>query len=686
MSTADIYLPVIDADDMGPGNASRADDPLSAEVTKPVVALVGNPNSGKTSLFNRLTGLRAHTANFAGTTVEHRRGTVTFGEQAVELVDLPGLYNLDADTPDERVACEVIRGVDRSGKSQPAPDLLILVIDSTNLQRNLFLASQLIEVAKETGSPVVAALNMSDLAKRHGLQIDAEQLSTDLGCPVIPLSARTGAGLEQLSTAVVESLHAPVAPSVNTQCSCSGCHGCGFAQRYDWAEGVSQKVVKEGSDSLGRNTQRIDRFLTHRLIGLAGFAVVMFFTFWLIYSLAAYPMDWIESLMAGAGNQLSRWLPAGDMLSLLADGIIGGVGGVLVFLPQICLLFFMLALLEDSGYLSRAALVMDRLMKRVGLPGKAFVPMLSAHACAIPAIMATRVIEDRRDRLATILVLPLMTCSARVPVYAMLIALLFSNQPLLAAAVFTGAYALGIVAALAMAWVFKRTILPGNARPLLIELPDYKWPSLRNALLQTYDRSMVFVKNAGGAILVISIVMWALATYPKTTLEDLSPSARSEITVLQDNGDTEAAENLLAERQLEHSFAGRIGQGVQPLLAPLGFDWKMSVGVVSSFAAREVIVSTLSILYGLGDEGDEAALTGRLRASTDSQGEPSFTTPVCLSLLVFYVLAMQCLPTQVITKRETGSWGWASFQFGYMTALAYVAALITFQTASVIVG
>lgn len=642
-----------------------------------VIALVGNPNAGKTSLFNRLTGLRAHTANFAGTTVEYRRGRVELEGQAIELVDLPGLYSLEAETPDERVACDVLHG-----KRKVQPEAFILVIDATSLARNLFLASQIIEVSRETNRPLVVALNMSDVAQRHGLKIDVADLARQLDCTVVPVSARTGSGIAELSSEVVARLSQPKTPQGQTLCQCSGCSGCAFAQRHDWAENLTRSVVKQTSSTLGKSTQRIDRFLTHRWLGLFGFAAVMVFTFWLIYSLATYPMDGIETLIASAGSLLGRWLPAGDLRSLLADGIVGGVGSVLVFLPQISLLFFMLALLEDSGYLARAAFVMDRLMRRVGLPGKAFVPMLSAHACAIPAIMATRVIENRRDRLATILVLPLMTCSARVPVYAMLVAMLFGQSPLMAGLVFTGAYALGIVAAIAMAWVFKRTLLSGNASPLVIELPDYKWPSLRNALLQTYDRSLVFIKNAGLTILLISIALWALATYPKTSFGDLPATAQAEIQQLQQGGETAAADNLLAEYQLEHSFAGQLGRAVQPVLAPLGYDWKMSIGIVSSFAAREVVVSTLAILYGLGEEGDEATLTERLQSSTRDDGTPTFTTAVCLSLLVFYVLAMQCLPTQVITKRETGSWRWAGFQLAYMTLLAYGAALVTFQSAA----
>lgn len=657
-------LPVVG----GPAPPSRAAS---------TVALVGNPNSGKTSLFNRLTGLRAHTANFAGTTVEHRRGRMQLAGRPLQLIDLPGLYSLDASTPDERVARDIVLGT-----GPVKPDAFVLVLDATNLERNLFLASQLIEAVRETNRPLLVALNMTDLATRHGVSIDVQTLADDLGCRVVPMSARTGDGLGPFTTALAELVVTDQSPAVETQCACSGCSGCTFSRRYDWAESVARRASGDPSVTLGRTTEKIDRILTHRVVGLVAFAAVMFATFWTIYSLAAYPMGWIESLTAGAAELLGRWLPAGDIRSLLADGLVGGVGGMLVFLPQICILFFMLALLEESGYLSRAAFVMDRLMQRVGLPGRAFVPMLSAHACAVPAIMSTRVIEDRRDRLATILVLPLLTCSARVPVYALVIALLFANNPIMAATVFTGAYALGIVAALCMAWIFKRTLLPGETRPLVIELPNYRLPSLRNALLQTYDRAMVFIKNAGTTILLITFVLWAASTYPKTSLQDLPADAQAAVAQLESAGDGQAADNLLAEYSLERSVAGRVGKAIEPVFAPLGFDWQMSIGVVSSFAAREVIVSTLSVLYGLGEEGDEARLTDRLRASTHPDGSPVFTTAACLSLLVFYVLAMQCLPTQVVTKRETGSWGWAAFQFGYMTVLAYGAALFTYQTAS----
>ncbi|MCA9234291.1 MAG: ferrous iron transport protein B [Planctomycetales bacterium] len=665
---------------------SSAALPIVAAINAPhsaVVALVGNPNAGKTTLFNRLTGLRAKTANFPGTTVEHRRADVRLDGAAVTLVDLPGLYTLDAVTPDERVARDALTG-ELPGTPQPA--VAMVVVDATNVERSLFLVAQLLELKL----PTIVALNMMDDAVRQGLEIDRDELQMRIGCPVIAVSGRTGQGIDDLRRALAVA----VADATATEppaalVKCGACSGCQYAARYDWAQGVTAAAVRGEPALRSARTERIDRVLTHRVVGMACFAAVMALVFTLIFWVAQYPMGWIDGLFSTAGDLAARWLPAGDFQSFVADGVIGGVGGMLIFLPQICLLFFALSLLEDSGYLARAAFVMDRLMHRVGLPGKAFVPLLSAHACAIPAIMSTRVIEDRRDRLATIMVIPLMTCSARVPVYAMVMALLFPHRPLLASAVFVGAYALGIVAALGMAWIFKHSLLKGRTKPLVIELPNYRLPSLRNALLTTYDRAWAFIKNAGTTIMVIALIMWGLATYPKIDADALPPETQAAIAAAEATGDDAAADRLLSQAQLQHSFAGRIGRGIQPAFAPLGFDWRMSIGVVSSLAAREVIVSTLAVLYGIGDDeatddetGASRSLLEKLQASRRADGGPVFTTATCLSLLVFYVLAMQCLPTQAVTRRETGTWKWPLIQLGYMTVLAYVAALVTYQTAA----
>ena len=645
------------------------------------IALVGNPNAGKTSLFNRLTGLRAKTANFPGTTVEHRRAHLSLNGLDATLIDLPGLYSLDATTPDEQIAADALIG---RLPGMQAPDVILQVIDATNLERNLFLTSQVLHLER----PTIAALNLTDIAEKQGLSFDIEELRERLGCPVVAISARTGRGIEELVQLITHAARHRPAPDLHPDlATCTSCRGCQYSARFDWAESVHAVSVRGDATKLGRVSEAIDRVLTHRVAGLACFAAVMTLTFLVIFWAATFPMDLVDGLFSLAAQTVGRWLPEGDLNSLVTDGVIGGVGGMLVFLPQICLLFFVLALLEDSGYMARAAFVMDRLMQKVGLPGKAFVPLLSAHACAIPAIMSTRVIEDRRDRLATILVLPLMTCSARIPVYAMVTALLFPGNPLKAAALFAGAYALGIIAALAVAWVFKRTLLKGPIRPLVIELPNYRLPSIRNALLLTYDRAMAFVTTAGTTILVISLVLWALATYPKTSVDEMSADVQAQLAHMTAAGDDAAADRLTQQVELEHSFAGRIGQAVEPAFAPLGFDWKMSVGVLSSFAAREVIVSTMAVLYGLGADGAEEgvdSLLGSLRTATRPDGSLVFTPAACLSLLVFYVLTMQCLPTQAVTRRETGSWKWPLLQLGYMTALAYVAAMITYQTASLL--
>ncbi len=657
------------------------------------MALIGNPNAGKTTLFNQLTGLRAKTANFAGTTIEHRIGRLQVNGHAIEMLDLPGLYGLTAHNIEERVAKEALLG-ERPGL--PKPDAVLLVMDATNLSRNLYLAGQV----RELHLPTVVALNMSDLAARQGIWIDVPSLSRELGAPVVPVSARSGAGLRDLRDTLQQTLLADaeaLPPVPAPLAACATCGGCPHAARYDWAESVDVRVSQKEHEMSNRMTERIDRFIAHPVAGLGVFATIMAGLFIMIFALADYPMSWIEAGFEWLGGTVASWLPPGDLSSFLVDGVIGGVGGVVVFLPQICILFFILTLLEDTGYLSRAAFVMDKWMRKVGLPGKAFVPMLSAHACAIPAIMSTRVIENRRDRLATILVIPLMTCSARLPVYAMIVALLFAGDPVSGGLVFFGAYALGAVMAFVMAFIFKRTILPGESQPMVLEMPSYKLPSLKVATLTMIDRGMAFLKNAGTVILLISIILWAAATYPKLPADRVADYAPASVVTQFETLDgelsaAEAARNgtkaetiegeiaaLVGPYEAEHSIAGRIGKAVEPVFRPLGFDWKINVGVISSFAAREVIVSSLAIVYGIGEEGaeDERSLTETIRKQKRPDGTPVFDLATSLSLLVFFVLAMQCLPTQAVTRRETGSWRWAIFQLVYMSVLAYAMAWLT---------
>lgn len=630
--------------------------------SKARVVLAGNPNSGKTTLFNALTGLRMQTGNFSGTTVTRKSGRLVLSGRNVELTDLPGMYSLKAATPEEKVAAEVLSG---ANPDLPRPDVVLVVMDATNLERNLFLFSQI----AECDLPVVVLLTMLDRAHAEGLDISLEKMERQLGCRVLAVNAPEKQGLEYIKSAV-EDVYAwgpaeyprPHRPSEDVVCGV-GCRGCPFHGRFTWSERIAAEVVEARHAAPGRLTDSLDEILTHPVLGLFAFLTLMFGLFYVIFSLAQVPMGLIEWIFGEVGGAVEALIPPGDFQSLIRDGVVAGVGGILVFLPQICLLFFMLAVLDDSGYLARAAFVMDRVMRRVGLPGTAFVPMLSGHACAIPAIMSTRIVSDARDRLVTILVLPLTSCSARIPVYVLMVTLLFPNRPLAAAGALAGAYALGIVSALVAAWALKKTILPGESQPMLLEMPVYKTPNLKNAMLHTREKGSIFVKQAGTVILVISVSIWALSTYPKT---DVAP---------------EIPQEEAARIQLENSAAGRIGKWMEPAIRPLGYDWQIGIGILSSFAAREAIIAGLAVVYGLGEESAEETdlMVDNLRRARRTDGSPVFTTATCASLLVFYVLAMQCLPTQAVTKAETGSWKWAGLQLLYMSVLAYTAALVVYQ-------
>jgi ferrous iron transport protein B len=647
------------------------------------LALVGNPNAGKTTLFNALTGLRAKTANFPGTTVERKVGRLHLAGQQIVVVDLPGLYSLDSKSPDEKLAADALQGK----LEHTAPDAALVVVDATNLERNLFLVSQLLDL----DCPVIVALNMMDMARRDGIRIDLEKLRDELGCVVMPISARNGTGLVELKHELARLVGGAMPESLaHSKPDCGNCTGCTFQARYEWTEQISTKVMDAALARRSAWTEKIDDVVTHPVVGVAVFLAVMLAVFALIFWAAQIPMNLIDHLFALLGSRAGGLLPAGDLQSLVVNGVIAGVGGILIFLPQICILFFALSLLEDTGYLSRAAFVMDKVMRKFGLPGKAFVPMLSAHACAIPAIMSARVIENPRDRLVTILITPLMTCSARIPVYAMVTALIFPNSPLKAALIFTSAYAIGIIAALGCALLFKHTILPGGSKPLMIELPPYRLPGLRTALLHTFDRAKIFVKQAGTIILAISLVLWALSHYPKSSPPATAVAMQTQAAQLEKSGDqTKAddlratADRLTAQYSLQNSFAGKIGHVIEPVIRPLGYDWQIGIGIVSSFAAREVIVSTLAIVYGVGGDvadNNHKSLYDTLRHAKRTDGSPVFTTATCMSLLVFYILAAQCLSTQAVVRRETNSWKWPLFQIAYMSALAYVAALVVYQT------
>ena len=647
------------------------------------LALVGNPNAGKTTLFNALTGLRAKTANFPGTTVERKVGRLHLDHRQIVVVDLPGLYSLDSKSPDEKLAADALQGK----LDHTAPDAVLVVVDATNLERNLFLASQVLELK----CPVVVALNMMDMARRDGIRIDVAKLREELGCVVVPIAARNGEGVNELKQELNRLVAGAMPEAVDhVDPNCAGCTGCTFQARYEWTEQISTRVMDAAIVQRSEWTDQLDDYFTHPVIGVVVFHAVMLGLFALIFWVAQIPMELIDHLFAGIKAWAASIIPPGDWQSLISDGVVGGVGGILVFLPQICILFFALSLLEDTGYLSRAAFVMDKIMRKLGLPGKAFVPLLSAHACAIPAIMSTRVIENPRDRLVTILVTPLMACSARIPVYAMVTALLFPHSPWKAALVFTAAYAVGVATALGMALLFRRTILPGESKPLMIELPPYRVPALRTALLHTFDRAKIFVKQAGTIILAISLVLWALSYYPKSSPPAAAVALTTQAKQLQKLGDTNQAAALLdsagrltAQNSLQNSFAGKIGHVLEPVIAPLGYDWQIGIGIISSFAAREVIVSTLAIVYGVGKdaaENNQTSLYSTLQQAKRSDGTPIFNTATCASLLVFYILAAQCLSTTAVVRRETNSWKWPLFQIFYMTGLAYLAAMVVYQT------
>ncbi len=648
-----------------------AEPPLTAALVRRI-ALIGNPNTGKTTLFNALCGARAKTSNFPGTTTSVRRGRAdaTGALPALEVLDLPGVYDLDLDAPESRIATTVLAG-GRDG----APDAVVVIVDACNLSRNLVLVAQLLA----RGTRMVLALNMVDLAGRRGIVIDAAALASRLGVPVIPTVARSSRGLDELRQALDLAPRPP--PADLPVLDAAG------PAAADWAHALATAVTS-GSDpalSHDRFTERMDYVLTHPIFGLAAFVGIMGALFWILFALATVPMDLIEATFLQLGQLVERYLPEGPVRDLIAQGIVGGIAGTVVFLPQICLLFFLITLLEDTGYLARAAFVMDRLLARFGLPGHAFVPLLTSHACALPGIMSTRLIPDRRDRLATILVAPFMSCSARLPVYVLLTTLLFADRPGAAGLVFAGCYLLGAGAALVTAKLFGSTILKGRARPMILELPSYKVPSLRNALFTARDQGMAFLTTAGTVIVAICVVMWWLSAYPHVEPPAQAVALRSAaagpgMAPAQAEALVAEADALETRAAQVGSFAGRIGHSLEPAFRPLGFDWQLTVGVLTSFLAREVFVSTMSVLAaGQAETEVTEGVVSRIRGMTRDDGRPVFTPATAASALVFFVLAMQCLPTLTVTRKETGSIRYAALQLFYMSGLAYVAAFLLYQ-------
>ena len=836
-------------------NASAIKDALKTE--RLTVALAGNPNSGKTTIFNALTGLRQKVANYPGVTVEKKVGRCKLVDGTFcDVIDLPGTYSLISRSPDEQVAMEVLRGIRQDVKH---PDVVIVVVDASNLQRNLYLVSQLIEL----GRPLIVALNMTDVAERRGLVVSAEKLQNELGVLVIPVVGYKRKGIAELKDAIRKAQVAPLphwplpdamreellvvsgglaildsregksrtlpsepafsavrdgpspgrsdalprpedGPSLRESKSDSQDQTQPVAPRawicrpdtgrrldrfeaiaerlligdrasdvlplvqhepvasllsqatsrlqqlgidpmqadveahYHWIESVASRVVTT-RDAIAdptpggvlsyaapkpRNlTERVDAIFIHKFWGLIVFTLVMATLFVSLFWLAQPIMNAIQTGIAALGGVVSGHMSDGPLRDLVKDGIFNGVGTVVVFVPQIALLFLFLSLLEDSGYLARAAFLMDRLLSKVGLHGKSFIPLLSSFACAIPGIMATRTIENRRERLATILVAPFMSCSARLPVYTLLIGAFFAMYSAwVQAGIMLACYALGILAAAGTAFVFKRTLTKGPATSFILELPSYKIPQLSQVARQVWSNTKAFLTKAGTTIFCLSVILWAMAYYPRLpealaqqVRDSALHNAKHEIaskyfyrhseqaagppgnmlpTLAQVESSLsdeeiaeaeEAAKNAVGAAQAEHSISGRLGHAIEPVLRPLGFDWKMDIGLISAFAAREVFVSSMGIVYSVGnvDEGKTADLSDAMRHDTYSSGphagKPVWTPLVAISLLVWFVLAMQCMSTFAIVRRETGGWGWPIFMLVYMNVLAYVASLVVFQ-------
>jgi len=659
------------------------------------IALAGNPNAGKTTLFNALTGMKQKVANYPGVTVERKEGFWRLGdENFARLIDLPGLYSLDATSLDEQIARDVLTG---RIENLPKPDVIVAVVDATNLERNLYLVTQFLDYKV----PLVVALTMVDAAEKQSLKIDTERLSELLQVPVVEVKATQRIGIEELAQTVLQTtkieqkkksysfstlnsenisdesfIHLSLQDDsqINKQI---------FA-RYNFISDIYQESVKPKQTEERGVSEKIDRILTHKFFGLLILIGILLLVFQTIFSWANLPMDLLEQGFGALGDFVRTTMPEGILTDLIVDGIIAGVGGVLVFLPQILLLFLFLSILEDTGYMARAAFLLDRLMRGVGLHGKAFLPLLSSFACAIPGIMATRTIEDRRDRLATIMIAPFMSCSARLPVYTLMIATFFAGQTVfgfisLGAVLILAMYALGIVVAVVVAWILKRTILKAPPPPFVMELPPYRLPNFRTVFQNMFTRAGLFLKRAGTVILAISIILWALTAFPRNA-EVLSQTSNVQ-SQTQTATDTEQTATDDSGVRLRNSYAGQLGHLIEPIIKPLGFDWKIGVALIASFAAREVLVSTLSIIYNVGKDSNEESesLMQAVRDAKKDDGTAAWSPLTALTLMVFFVLAMQCMSTVAVVRRETNSWTWALFMVFYMTGLAYLAAFLTFQ-------
>ena len=725
----------------------RSPEPTPTESGhQPLIALVGNPNAGKTTLFNTLTGSFQKVGNYPGVTVEKVSGTLMLGSQAIECIDVPGLYSMVPVSEDERVAVEVIEGK-LSGSRRP--DLLVCVLDATNLERNLFFFSQL----AEGGQSIVVALTMTDRLAQKGHQIDLAKMSNLLGVEIVPMVGHKDKGIQELKDAIERNLAHPRFPQfeigfpdaletrvallrervarvgidftkadvrqalldadhpfnrflddfpemqeafsqARAQLAVEGVHhyGIDVSTRYQWASVVQRAVDKEVSAApKGRSlTDRIDVVLTHRVFGLLVFTALMYLVFQSIYTFAQPLMNGITACFDWLKSEIRPSLASVPVLqSLVVDGVIAGVGGMLVFLPQILILFFFVAMLEGTGYLARAAFLMDRLFGWCGLNGRAFIPLLSSYACAIPGIMAARVMPDPKSRLATILVAPLMSCSARLPVYLLLIGAFIQPRfgAIGAGIALFAMHLVGLVVAIPVVWVLNRKVLRGKRLPFLLELPPYQWPKWRDVWISMYFRAKIFVKTAGTIIVFMSILIWGLSYFPRLTPQSAT-QVKSEFVQSHPHGTADDIQNQLDQAQLANSVLGRFGKSIEPVFKPAGFDWRITTSILSAFPARETVVPSLGIIFSLGGDVEKKSsdLPKALRDATWPDGKPLFTPATAIGLMVFFALCAQCMATLATVKRETNSWKWAAFMFTYMTLLAYIGAVAVQQIAHLFGG
>ena len=649
------------------------------------IALLGNPNTGKSSVFNMLTGLRQQIGNFPGVTVDKKFGVFSIEKEEHTLIDFPGTYSIYPRSKDEQVVYDVLSNPNHADY----PDLVIVVADESNLERNLFLFTQIYDLK----IPSILVLNMADIARKKGKIVDIEKLQKRFeGSVVVETTARIGLGKDRLTRAI--QLNSSKKEYETFQLNAHLCEVEDLKgqeheanERYILIRELIEQIEVEKNQKKESQSNRLDRILVHPIFGYLIFTGILLLIFQFIFAFATYPMDFIDSVFANFSSWLGNTLPEGLFSDLLSQGIVPGIGGVVVFIPQIALLFFFISILDESGYLARVVFIMDRLMRPLGLSGKSVVPLMSSVACAIPGVMATRTISDWKERMITILVAPLMSCSARIPVYTLLIALVIPNEKVLGfinlqGLVLFGLYALGLISALIIAAILKMLMNSKEKGFLLLELPSYKAPRWGNVGITVWEKVKVFTLSAGKIILAISIVLWAMATFgPNGKMEQAANSAKIEAESLKLRVDEK--ERIIASARLEQSYIGILGKTIEPVIQPLGYDWKIGISLITSFAAREVFVGSLATIYAVQEDGGaNRRLIERLKDEKRSDGKPVYNLASGVSLMIFYVFAMQCMATLAVVKRETKSWKWPFIQMGFMAVLAYIGAWIAYQILS----